>query len=279
MQEKIKEIELDGIKKVTRFSIIGYSLGGLLSRYLIGYVSLDSQDHPELISFSILHYRKFFETIRPVNFTTIASPHIGLPRYPNLFSKLASKWGPTLLSRTGEQFWSTDSWGATGKPLLLAMADKSMWLGQSISIHTYACTTGQVFFQALTLFPNISIYASAYVVPTSRVMGSSESLCRFGDTTVPFSTAFIQEHDPFINHEARGVTLCVPSPFQLIVTTDPCKVTSTKRTRPSLRASKSRQFRPRRLQNPNSGQRRIGHRGSPNSFSRRSSDSASQATW
>ena len=42
---------------------------------------------------------------------------------------------------------------------------------------------------------------------------SSESLCRFGDTTVPFATAFIQEHDPFINHEARGVTLYVSSIF------------------------------------------------------------------
>jgi len=115
--------------------------------------------------YSILYHRKFFETVRPVNFTTFASPHIGLPRYPNLFSKLAYKWGPTLLSRTGEQFWSTDSWGVTGKPLLLAMADKSTWPGQSMSTCAHMHTTGQVFYQALSLFPNISIYASAYVVP------------------------------------------------------------------------------------------------------------------
>ena len=168
---------------------------------------------PKLIPDSILHYRKFFETVRPVNFATFASPHIGLPRYPNLFSKLASKWGPTLLSRTGEQFWSTDSWGVTGKPLLLAMADKSMQLMQPRSTCTHKCITDQVFYQALTLFPNISVYASAYVVPISRVLNSSEYLCRFGDVTVPFTTAFIQEHDPFINHEARGVTLYVLTSF------------------------------------------------------------------
>jgi len=167
VQENVKEIELDVFKKVTRFSIAGYSLGGLLSRYLIG----------------ILHARTFFETVRPVNFTTFASPHIGLPRYPNFFSKLAYKWGPTLLSRTGEQFWSTDSWGVTGKPLLLAMADKN-----------------QVFYQALALFPNISIYASA-----------------FGDTTVPFVTAFIQEYDPFINHEARGVTFDLDEKYSPLI--------------------------------------------------------------
>lgn len=200
---------------------------------------MDSRDRSNLTSYSILHYRKLFETVRPVNFTTFASPHIGLPRYPNLFSKLASKWGPTLLSRTGEQFWSTDSWGGTGKPLLLAMADKSMWLGQSISTRTYTRTTDQVFYQALTLFPNISVYASAYVVPTSQPLSLSEPLCRFGDSTVPFSTAFIQEHDPFINHEAHGVTLYALSPF-LILTTYTCKVTSTKNTRPLLRATKSR---------------------------------------
>ena len=154
-----------------------------------------------------------------------------------------------------------------------------MWLGQSIPTHTYARNTGQVFYQALTLFLNISIYASAYVVPSSRVISSTKSLCRFGDTTVPFLTAFIPDHDPFINHEARGVTLYVPSPFILIVTTYSYKVTSTKRTRPSLRATTSRHSCSHRLQNPNSGQRRIGHRGSLNSFSRQSSDSASQATW
>jgi len=36
--EKIQEIERDGDRKVTHFSIIGYSLGGLLARYVIGYV-------------------------------------------------------------------------------------------------------------------------------------------------------------------------------------------------------------------------------------------------
>ena len=92
---------------VTKFSVTGYSLGGLVSRYLIG----------------VLHQRRFFENVTPVNFNTFATPHIGLPRYPNFFSALANSLGPRLLSRTGEQFFAVDKWSPSGRPLLAVMAD------------------------------------------------------------------------------------------------------------------------------------------------------------
>jgi hypothetical protein len=92
---------------VTKFSVTGYSLGGLVSRYLLG----------------VLHQRKFFENVTPVNFNTFATPHIGLPRYPNFFSALANSLGPKLLSRTGEQFFAVDKWSPSGRSLLAVMAD------------------------------------------------------------------------------------------------------------------------------------------------------------
>ena len=72
---------------------------------------------------SILHQRDFFANVTPVNFNTIASPHIGLLRYPSLFSRLGSFFGPRVLSRTGEQFYARDKWSKTGKALLEIMAD------------------------------------------------------------------------------------------------------------------------------------------------------------
>lgn len=33
---KVDDIERDGARKVTRFSAVGYSLGGLLARYVLG---------------------------------------------------------------------------------------------------------------------------------------------------------------------------------------------------------------------------------------------------
>ncbi|KAG1808683.1 putative serine esterase-domain-containing protein [Suillus subaureus] len=43
------------------------SLGGLVARYVIG----------------VLHQSKFFETVQPVNFNTLTTPHIGIPRFPS----------------------------------------------------------------------------------------------------------------------------------------------------------------------------------------------------
>ena len=93
----------------------------------------------ELAPYSILHQRKFFDTVVPVNFNTIATPHIGLPRYPTLISTLGSVFGPRLLGRTGEQFYSLDKWSNTGKSLLQVMADP----GKKRSLVWYWLADGQ----------------------------------------------------------------------------------------------------------------------------------------
>ncbi|KAF4579837.1 hypothetical protein EYR36_001657 [Pleurotus pulmonarius] len=144
-------------KKVTHFSITGYSLGGLLSRYVIG----------------ILHQRGFFEHIQPVNFNTIATPHIGIPRYPSFLSSVLSKLGSKLLSRTGEQFYCVDQWSANGRPLLDVMADPE-----------------HIFYKALSQFQHLRIYANAA-----------------NDITVPYVTGAIELEDPFADLAASGVHL------------------------------------------------------------------------
>jgi len=153
--EHIQDIEKDSKKKVTKFSVLGYSLGGLLGRYVIG----------------ILQSRKFFETVEPVNFNTIATPHIGLLRYPSVWSSLTNKLGPLLLSRTGEQFYTVDTWNDSEMSLLefMAMPDS-------------------IFVQALQRFPNLAIYANAV-----------------NDLTVPYATASMSEEDPFGDHAAQGL--------------------------------------------------------------------------
>jgi hypothetical protein len=83
-------------------------------------------------SYSILNQRQFFATVTPVNFNTIATPHIGLLPYPSFISKLGFFFGPKFLSRTGEQFYGVDKWSKTGKALLEVMADpgKERFLGR-----------------------------------------------------------------------------------------------------------------------------------------------------
>ncbi|KAK7686254.1 hypothetical protein QCA50_010474 [Cerrena zonata] len=147
---EIKSLEADG-KKVTRFSVTGYSLGGLIARYVIG----------------ILHQERFFDKITPVNFTTVATPHIGLIRYTSIRSSLFAALGPKLLSRTGEQFYAVDKWSAHGRPLVEVMADPN-----------------RVFHQALALFPHLTFYGNAV-----------------HDVTVPYMTATVEPDDPFADHE------------------------------------------------------------------------------
>ncbi|KAI0766616.1 putative serine esterase-domain-containing protein [Trametes elegans] len=153
LYEAIRDLEKEG-KKVTRFSVTGYSLGGLIARYVVG----------------ILHQRGFFNNVTPVNFNTIATPHVGLPRYPTLISSVANYLGPKLLSRTGEQFFLVDKWSQNGRPLLEVMADPQ-----------------RLFFQALTHFAHVRIYANTV-----------------NDVTVPYPTAAIEQDDVFVNHIQDG---------------------------------------------------------------------------
>ncbi|KAK7056428.1 hypothetical protein VNI00_002983 [Paramarasmius palmivorus] len=164
--DETEQLASDG-KKVVKFSITGYSLGGLVSRYVIG----------------ILYQKGYFENVAPINFNTIATPHLGLPRYPSLLSTLYSTLGPKLLSRTGEQFYCVDKWSNTDKPLLEVMADPEL-----------------VFYKALASFQNARIYANAIY-----------------DTTVPYVTAAIETEDPFADHANNGIEIELDEKYKPII--------------------------------------------------------------
>lgn len=152
--DEVKRLEGDG-QKVTKLSVVGYSLGGLVSRYLVG----------------ILQQRGFFDSVRPMNFITVATPHIGLIRLPSFRSRLFAYLGPHLLSRTGEQFYAVDKWSASGRPLLEVMADPE-----------------RIFYQALSSFERICFYANA-----------------INDMTVPYLTAAVETEDPFADYDVTGL--------------------------------------------------------------------------
>lgn len=133
MEEKLQRLKEDG-KDVVRFSVTGYSLGGLHARYMVGYaitytshrmihINVPKRAYT-LTLFRILYSRGFFRTVLPVNFTTFATPHLGLYRYSGFLSPFVYVIGSNLLGRTGKQFWGVDEYSTTGKPLLEIMVDK-----------------------------------------------------------------------------------------------------------------------------------------------------------
>ncbi|KAI0390855.1 DUF676-domain-containing protein [Xylariaceae sp. FL0594] len=128
------EEELESIRekggKITKLSIVGYSLGGLVARYAVG----------------LLYAKGLLDQIEPVNFTTFATPHLGV-RMPlrgwvdNVFNVL----GARLLSESGRQLFIVDKFRDTGRPLLSVMTEP-----RSIFV------TGLRKFKRRTLYGNVA---------------------------------------------------------------------------------------------------------------------------
>lgn len=108
IDELTREQEKAG-NKVVKFSIVGYSLGGLIARFVLG----------------LLHARNpsYFDSVEPASFTTFATPHIGIPksvcrdshmyglncfvcRYPTFWSPTLIFLGSKFLSRSGGQLYA-----------------------------------------------------------------------------------------------------------------------------------------------------------------------------
>ncbi|MDC6272255.1 putative lipase, partial [Acetobacter pasteurianus] len=120
--QQTKQISEQG-DRVTKFSIIGYSLGGLISRYAIG----------------ILYAQGFFTDIQPINFVTFCTPHIGVlnPQTHNLSVRIYNYTAPLFLLVTGSQFFLKDKVGKHNKPLLVWMTDPNSKFYQALKNFKY----------------------------------------------------------------------------------------------------------------------------------------------
>lgn len=130
--EETQLLEKNGFE-VTKFSIIGYSMGGLVSRYALG----------------ILYHQGYFDSIQPIHFVTFCTPHVGSINTKGTTSaKIYNFVAPHVLVYTGKQMFLKDKTPATGNdyhlPLLVWMADSR-----------------SPFYKALASFHLRSLYANA----------------------------------------------------------------------------------------------------------------------
>lgn len=176
IEDTIEELKRDGFN-IDRFSIVGYSLGGLIARYAIG----------------LLDSKRYFDYIKPVNFTTFATPHLGvrtpLRGYQN---QIWNVLGARTLSASGRQLFTVDDFRDTGRPLLSVLADP-----ESIFIH------------ALAKFENRCLYTNIV-----------------NDRTAVYYTTGISRTDPYENLDKlklnylpgyQDVILAPDEPYQLAV--------------------------------------------------------------
>ncbi|KAM0755796.1 DUF676-domain-containing protein [Meredithblackwellia eburnea MCA 4105] len=187
IDEEIQRIEAEG-GKVTRFSIFGYSLGGLVARYAIGL--LDSRSP------------SFFKDVRPVNFTTFASPAIGIPRYDSFWSGVLRFLGARLLSRSGAQLYGNDRF------LPSSLIDDAVALDPSTS-ETCSSKKKKMFSSwqkekaepllAVMADPRFNFYKALAAFERVEVYANSVK-----DRTVPYPTGAIEAHDPFALARAKA---------------------------------------------------------------------------
>lgn len=143
--------------RVTKFLIIGYSLGGLISRFALG----------------ILYFQKYFDNIEPINFISFCSPHVGvLAPGENVSVKLFNKIVPHFLAHSGYQLFLKDSKIVSPSSKLPNVND--------LPLLVWMAETNSVFFKALQKFKYRSLYAN--IVNDKRT-------CWF--------TSAIEEADPF----------------------------------------------------------------------------------
>ncbi|KAL0253067.1 hypothetical protein SLS55_010517 [Diplodia seriata] len=151
IEEEMERLARDG-QPVRKISIIGYSLGGLISRYAIG----------------LMYHKGWFDKIEP-NFTTFATPHLGV-RTPliGVWNQMWNVLGARMLSASGRQLFTIDSFRNTGRPLLANLADPE-----------------SVFIKGLAKFKYRSLYCNVV-----------------NDRSVVYYSAGISRTDPFTDPEA-----------------------------------------------------------------------------
>lgn len=151
----VEDLEKEG-SRITKISIVGYSLGGLVARYAIG----------------LLFSNGWFDRMEPVNFTTFASPHLGV-RTPVLgvHHRVWNLLGANTLSISGRQLFTIDTFRNTERPLLSVLADP-----------------GSIFMLALAKFKHRVLYANI-----------------INDRSAPYYTTSISTTDPYQTLDAINI--------------------------------------------------------------------------
>ena len=155
IEESLEALDKKG-QKIQKLSIVGYSLGGLIARYAIG----------------LLHNQGVLDKLEPLNFTTFASPHVGV-RTPlkGLRSHIWNGLGARTISMSGQQLFLIDEFRDTGRPLLSVLADPE-----------------SIFIQGLKKFRHRSVYANI-----------------INDRSVVFYTSALSKVDPF--HDLENISI------------------------------------------------------------------------
>ena len=174
IEDYIEDLEKDGTS-IKKLSVVGYSLGGLVARYAIG----------------LLYSKGWFERIQAVNFTTFATPHLGV-RTPVLgvHHRLWNILGSRTLSVSGRQLFTIDKFRDTDRPILSVLADPD-----------------SIFVIGLSQFKHRVLYANI-----------------INDRSAPYYTTCISTVDQFANLDAVDINYLPKYAPNILDPTDPVRL-------------------------------------------------------
>lgn len=165
IEDKLDELSRYGYK-ITKFSIVGYSLGGLVARYAIG----------------LLYHKGYFDKITPVNFTTFVTPHLGVRTPLTGYSNhLWNVLGARTLSTSGRQLFTIDNFRNTGRPLLSVLADPQ-----------------SVFIPALAKFEHRSLYTNIVNDRSAVFYTTGISRCDPFTNLNKVNLRYVKDYEPVI---------------------------------------------------------------------------------
>ncbi|CAH1429182.1 unnamed protein product [Lactuca virosa] len=124
MGERLAEEVIEVAKRwpeVSKISFVSHSLGGLVARYAIGILYEKNSQQKQFSESKIA-------TLQPINFITVATPHLGSRGHKQLpllcglpfLEKRAPQTAHWLVGRSGKHLFLTDN-DVEGQPLLLRM--------------------------------------------------------------------------------------------------------------------------------------------------------------
>ncbi|XP_010499432.1 PREDICTED: putative lipase YDR444W [Camelina sativa] len=133
LAEEVRQV-VQKSKSLKKISFLAHSLGGLFARHAVAvlYSAAISQAIDGTVSKSGNLLRGRIAGLEPINFITLATPHLGVRGRKQLpfllgvpiLEKLAAPIAPFFVGRTGSQLFLTDG-KADKPPLLLRMASDS----------------------------------------------------------------------------------------------------------------------------------------------------------
>lgn len=182
IRDKVGSLDTDQ-HQVTKLSLIGYSMGGLVSRYALG----------------VLYHEGFFDNIKAEHFATFCTPHVGAKNPSgSLSARFYNMFAPKVLVHTGSQMFLQDKCavGSVQVPLLVWMADPA-----------------SDFYKALLLFSARHLYANTINDKrtgwyTSFISGLDPFHLMVNENLSAYNLKYVQGYAPTVIDFSKSIEFC-----------------------------------------------------------------------